>query len=141
MILFTTEDIKAPHFKRRDIQQWIRRIAASFQRKMGDVSFVFCSDEKIIEINKHYLAHNYCTDIITFDYSDQTSISGDIFISIDTVRLNAGLYRVDFKQELYRVMIHGILHLCGLKDKTQKERKVMRQHEDMALDLLENRTS
>jgi len=141
MILFTTVDAKAPTFKRRNIQKWIRRVATTFQKRVGDVSFIFCSDEKIIEINTIYLSHPYSTDIITFDYSIENVIAGDIFISIDTVRSNAVLYKVTFLQELYRVMIHGILHLCGLKDNTLKNKKIMKYQEDLALEDLANQTT
>ena len=137
MILFTTIDIKAPNFKRRKIQKWIKKISVTFQKKAGDIAFIFCSNEKIIEINRIYLSHNYYTDIITFDYSVETIISGDIFISVDTVQANAVLYNTTFNQELYRVIIHGILHLCGLKDDNPENKKLMRQHEDKALEDLE----
>ena len=138
MILFTKIDIKTPAFKRRIIKEWLKRTASKFEKVIGDVSFIFCSDDKIIEINKMYLSHDYYTDIITFDYSKNKIISGDIFISIETVKSNADLYCITFNQELYRVMIHGILHLCGLQDKTKKEKTIMRHHENLALENLKS---
>lgn len=138
MILFTTIDIKTPAFKRKIIKEWLKITASKFEKVIGDVSFIFCSDDKIIEINKMYLSHDYYTDIITFDYSKNKIISGDIFISIETVKSNADLYCITFNQELYRVMIHGILHLCGLQDKTKKEKTIMRHHENLALENLKS---
>ena len=99
------------------------------------MGYIFCSDEKILEVNRQYLQHDYYTDIITFDYSEGDRISGDIFISIDTVRSNAEKYGTNFDDELHRVIIHGILHLCGLKDKSEADSKKMRKAEDKALSI------
>ena len=103
---------------------------------MGDVAYVFCNDEKILEVNRQYLQHDYYTDIITFDYSAGDVISGDLFISLDTVRTNAEGLGVDYADELHRVIIHGILHLCGVNDKGPGEREIMEAEEDKALAML-----
>ena len=136
MILYNSIDVKIPNFKRRTVTNWIKQVAVSYNKGVGDISYIFCSDEKIIEINKEYLSHNYYTDVITFDYSLQNMIEGDIFISIDTVNSNSIKYNVPFIQELNRVMIHAILHLCGMNDHTDVERKVMTEHENKALEKL-----
>lgn len=104
----------------------------------GDISLVFCSDEYILEANRTYLQHDYFTDIITFDYSEGTVVSGDLLISIDTVLSNSVLYNVDFKEELFRVVIHGLLHLCGLGDKEEEEIALMRSKENQYLGALKN---
>ncbi len=132
-IIYQSDDIKFPQIKRREISNWIKSVAASYNKKIGDVAYIFCSDEKILEINIQYLNHDYYTDIITFDYSEEDIISGDLFISVDTVRSNAEKFGTDYMEELRRVIIHGILHLCGLKDKSAKDAKVMREKENEAL--------
>ena len=132
-IIYQSEDIKFPEIKRRETSNWIKSVATSYNKKIGEIAYIFCSDEKILETNIQYLNHNYYTDIITFDYSEADTISGDLFISLDTVRSNAEKFRTDYNEELYRVIIHGILHLCGFKDKSPKDEKVMRQKEDEAL--------
>jgi rRNA maturation RNase YbeY len=136
MIIYNSDDIKVPHFSKRTISLWIKRIAEKHGRKVGDVSYIFCSDSKIMEINKLYLNHDYYTDIITFDYTAGNLISGDIFISVDTVRSNAVKYGVVFENELFRVIIHGILHLCGIDDKAPGARIIMEEHENEALRIL-----
>lgn len=103
---------------------------------MGELSYLFCDDEKILEVNRHYLRHDFYTDIITFDYSEGEIISGDILISLETVRSNSQKYQTAWQEELRRVIIHGVLHLCGLKDKTREEEKSMRVAEEEALKLL-----
>ena len=103
---------------------------------MGDVAYIFCDDEKILEVNRQYLQHDYYTDIITFDYTEANRIGGDLFISVDTVRTNAEGLGKDYSDELHRVIIHGILHLCGINDKGPGERQVMEAAEDRALALL-----
>ena len=105
---------------------------------MGEIAYLFCDDEKILEINRTYLQHDFYTDIITFDYSEEDTISGDIFISIDTVRSNSQKYQTEFMEELHRVIIHGILHLCGVNDKSEEEETEMREAENSALTLLKN---
>lgn len=137
-ILYQSEEIKFPPIKRRNTTKWIRQVAESYAKKVGDISYIFCSDEKILEINNEYLQHDYYTDIITFDYSDETTVSGDIFISLDTVKSNADQFGVDYIDELHRIIIHGVLHLCGINDKSPKERLYMTECENKALGLLVN---
>ncbi|MDR0230525.1 MAG: rRNA maturation RNase YbeY [Dysgonamonadaceae bacterium] len=132
-IIYQSDDIKSPKIKRREISNWIKSVATSHNKKIGDIAYIFCSDKKILEINIQYLNHDYYTDIITFDYSEGDIISGDLFISLDTVRSNAEKFNTDYAEELYRVIIHGILHLCGFKDKSTKDAKVMREKENEAL--------
>jgi metalloprotein, YbeY/UPF0054 family len=132
-IFYEAVNKNSPKLKRRLVSRWIKNIAGSFEKKIGAITYVFCDDEEILRINKLYLNHDYYTDIITFDYSEKSTIAGDLFISLDTVKSNADKYNVDFQEELLRVIIHGVLHLCGLKDKTPKEEKEMRNQEDNAL--------
>lgn len=122
-----------PAIEKKKINAWITETAAGYNRKVGDVAYIFCSDEKILEINKQYLNHDYYTDIITFDYSEGSLISGDIFISIDTVKTNSEEFKVSFEAELKRILIHGILHLCGQDDKTPELRFEMTEKENLAL--------
>lgn len=136
-ILYQAEGVKLPSMKRRKITNWIKIVANSYQKKTGDIAFIFCSDEKILEINNQYLQHDYYTDIITFDYSEDNTISGDIFISLDTVKSNANQFGTDYNTELNRIIIHGILHLCGINDKAPGEREHMTECENKALELLE----
>ena len=138
MILYTNIEIKIPQFPRRIISSWIKNVSMTFQKEVGEIAYIFCTDTKIKKLNKTYLSHNYYTDVITFDYSNNEIISGDIFISIETVKSNAEKYQVTFKQELFRVMIHGILHLCGLNDQTEKENEIMKIFETNALIVLKN---
>jgi len=133
MISYFTEKVKMPGIRRREISAWIKKVAEIHGFRMGDISYIFCSDEHILSINKEYLQHDYYTDIITFDYTEEDCISGDIFISLDTISSNAEKFGVSYEDELHRVIIHGILHLCGINDKTPEERQVMERHEDEAL--------
>ncbi len=135
-IYFQSEDIKFPSIKKRATSNWIKQVAESHNKKIGDISYIFCSDAKIIEVNNQYLQHDYYTDIITFDYSENDTISGDIFISLDTVKSNSEQFNTDYHNELHRVIIHGILHLCGINDKTDNEQKEMTKCENNALALL-----
>lgn len=134
-ITFQAENVALPNIKKRATANWIKAVAEAYGKKAGDVSYIFCDDAKILEINQTYLHHDFYTDIITFDYSEGDRISGDIFISIDTVRSNAEKYGTNFDDELHRVIIHGILHLCGLKDKSEADSKKMREAEDKALSI------
>lgn len=136
MISYQTDGVKMPDIKKRETSAWIKKVAESYGKKCGDIAYVFCNDEKILEVNKQYLEHDYYTDIITFDYSEDDSISGDIFISLDTVSSNSKMLNVDYRQELHRVIIHGILHLCGINDKEEGERAVMEAEENKALEIL-----
>ena len=114
-------------------RQWITETALSHGKQVGELAFVFCSDDYLLEMNKQYLDHDYFTDIITFDYTEGDVIGGDIFISIDRVEDNACKNLVDKKTEMQRVVIHGVLHLCGYKDKQKEDSKKMRKLEDLAL--------
>ena len=136
MITYTTEDVKMPVFPKRKTSAWIKRVAALHGKTVGDIAYIFCSDEKILDVNRMYLQHDYYTDIITFDYSEDDMISGDLFISLDTVRTNAEKFTVAYDSELYRVIIHGVLHLCGIDDKAPGARAVMERYENEALQLL-----
>ena len=135
MISYLNEGVKMPAIKRREVSAWIKNVAASYGKKVGDIAYIFCNDEKILEVNKEYLQHDYYTDIITFDYCEDDVISGDLFISLDTVKSNSELVGATYEQELYRVIIHGILHLCGIDDKAPGAREVMEAAEDKALSM------
>lgn len=137
-ISFQADNVKLPVIKKREISKWIKTVALKYGKNTDEISYIFCDDEKILEINKEYLKHDYYTDIITFDYSEGEKISGDIFISIDTVKSNSQMYTTDYQDELYRVIIHGVLHLCGLDDSSEAEQKIMREAEDNALKLLKH---
>ena len=133
MITYNTDGVKMPKIKRRETSAWIKAVAASYGRKTGEIGYMFVSDEKILEVNREYLGHDYYTDIITFDYDEDDTISGDIVISLDTVRSNAEQLGKEYMDELHRVIIHGILHLCGINDKGPGEREIMEQAENKAL--------
>ena len=135
MITYSTENVKFPNIKRRETTAWIKRVAATYGKKVGEVGYLFCDDEHILAVNREYLQHDYYTDIITFDYCEGNKLSGDLFISLDTVRSNSELFGTDYNTELHRVIIHGILHLCGLNDKGPGEREQMEAAEDAALKL------
>lgn len=135
MITYSAEGVKFPKIKRRETTAWIRRVAATYGKIVGEVGYLFCDDKKILEVNREYLGHDYYTDIITFDYDEGNQINGDLVISLDTVRTNAEQFGKDYDEELYRVIIHGILHLCGLNDKGPGERELMEAAENKALAL------
>ena len=137
MISYQTEGVKMPAIKRREITAWIKKVAASYNKKVGEIAYIFCDDEKILEVNREYLQHDYYTDIITFDYCEDNIISGDLFISLDTVRSNSELVAESYERELLRVIIHGVLHLCGINDKGEGEREIMEQEENKALAIFE----
>ncbi len=118
---------------KRAVAAWIARVAEAEKRAVGEISVVFCSDEELLKINRQFLEHDYFTDIITFDYSEGKVVSGDLMISVDTVRTNAAQFGVRFSDELLRVIIHGVLHLCGHGDKSPAEEKRMRSLEDKYL--------
>lgn len=125
-----------PKIKKRETTAWIKAVVASYKRRLGDIGFMFVDDEKILEVNREYLGHDYYTDVITFDYDEDDVVSGDIVISLDTVRSNAELFGKEYDDELHRVIIHGILHLCGINDKGPGEREIMEAAENKALALL-----
>ena len=136
MITYNAEGIRMPKIRKRDTSAWIKAVAASYGRKVGDIGYMFVDDEKILEVNREYLGHDYYTDIITFDYDEDDVINGDLVISLDTVRTNAEKFGKTYDEELHRVIIHGILHLCGINDKGPGEREIMEAAENKALAML-----
>ena len=122
-----------PKIRKRDTSAWIKKVAATYNRTVGEGGYLFCDDEKILEVNREYLQHDYYTDIITFDYDEGDQINGDLVISLNTVRTNAELFGKTYEEELHRVIIHGILHLCGINDKGPGEREIMEAAENKAL--------
>lgn len=135
MISYNTVNVNMPPIKHRNNSAWVRRVAATYGKKVGEIAYIFCDDEKILEVNQQYLNHDYYTDIITFDYTEGNVLSGDLFISLDTVRTNAEQRNISYREELDRVIIHGILHLCGINDKGPGERQLMEAAENKALNL------
>lgn len=133
MIRFTSEDIAMPVLDERKVGRWIRAVAADYGFTVGNINYIFCSDERELAVNREFLGHDYYTDVITFDYSTPSTLNGDIFISLDTVRSNAETVGVPFEQELLRILIHGVLHLTGQGDKTPETKKVMTEKENRAL--------
>ena len=136
MITYNADGVRMPQIKRRETTAWIKAVAATYGKRVGEVGYMFVSDEKILEVNREYLGHDYYTDIITFDYDESDTINGDIVISLDTVRSNAEQLGKTYDEELHRVIIHGILHLCGINDKGPGEREIMEAAENSALLLL-----
>ena len=135
-ITYLAQQIEMPEFNQSAVNEWIEQVARNHNRVVGPLTYIFCSDEKILEVNRQFLQHDYFTDVITFDYSSHKRISGDIFISLDTVRSNAELFQCAYNEEFMRVVIHGVLHLCGINDKGPGEREIMEAHENAALALL-----
>jgi rRNA maturation RNase YbeY len=133
MISYSAEGVKFPHIKKRETTNWIRRVAESYGKKIGEIGYLFVNDGKILEVNNEYLGHDYYTDIITFDYTEGDTLNGDIVISLDTVSSNAQQFDRPYDEELHRVIIHGILHLCGINDKGPGEREIMEAAENKAL--------
>ena len=130
-----------PKLDRKAVRTWIAAVAASYDgRKVGNLNYIFCNDERIIDVNREFLGHDYYTDIITFDYSEPGVVSGDMFISLDTVLSNSVKFRTSYDRDLMRVIIHGVLHLYGINDKGPGERAVMEAAEEKALDMWNNKT-
>lgn len=138
MITFQTINVAMPDINQRVIQTWVQAVVGSYGRRAGDIAYIFVDDEEILRVNRQFLQHDYYTDIITFDYNDGDIVSGDLFISLETVRSNAEGLQVPYAQELHRVIIHGILHLCGINDKGPGEREMMEAAENKALELLKD---
>lgn len=136
-VSFYTEGVDLPAINKTTIRNWVKQVAEIHNMRVGEIAYIFCDDEKILEVNKQYLQHDYYTDIITFDYTEGNKIAGDLFISLDTVRTNAEQFGQEYATELHRVIIHGILHLCGINDKGPGEREIMEAEENKALGLLE----
>ena len=135
-IQYFAEDVELPVLDEKRLNEWIENVAMRHDRHVGAITYVFCSDEKILEVNRQFLQHDYYTDIITFDYTQGKRIGADIYISLDTVRTNAEQYADNYEEELHRTIIHGVLHLCGIGDKKPGEREIMEAHENDALSLL-----
>ena len=135
MITYNSEKVKMPKIKKRETTAWIKQGAQSYGKKVGDIAYMFVDDEKILEVNREYLQHDYYSDIITFDYCEDDELNGDLVISLDTVRTNAELFGKTYEEELYRVIIHGVLHLIGINDKGPGEREIMEAAENRALAL------
>ena len=136
MITYNSEGVQLPKIRKRDTTAWIRRVAATYGKKVGEVGYMFVDDEKILEVNRESLGHDYYTDIITFDYCEGNTLNGDLVISLDTIKTNAEKFHKEYDEELHRVIIHGILHLCGINDKGPGEREIMEAAENKALALL-----
>ena len=134
-IHFHNEDVSTS-FNKTAVSNWLNNCIQDLDYKTGEISIIFCSDNYLLEINKKYLNHDYFTDIITFNYNENNTIIGDLFISVDRVKENAKELKVDFNNELFRVIIHGVLHLCGYNDKTQDQQKEIRAKEDEFLGLI-----
>ena len=133
MITYNSENTPFPKIKRRETTAWIKRVAAAHGKKVGEIGYLFCDDEKILEVNREFLQHDYYTDIITFDYCEGNVLNGDLVISLDTIFTNAQQEGTAYEEELHRVIIHGILHLCGINDKGPGEREIMEAEENKAL--------
>ena len=124
-----------PDIREAEVSEWVRQVAKSYGKVVGDINYIFVDDETMLDINRRFIGHDYYTDHIGFDYTEGNALSGDIYISLDTVRTNAELFGVTQDEELRRIIIHGLLHLCGLRDKTDEERAEMQRAEDEALSL------
>ena len=133
MVKFIAEDIEMPALDERKVSRWIRAVAADYGFSVGQIHYIFCSDERELEVNRQFLGHDYYTDVITFDYTSGQTLNGDIFISLDTVRSNAEMVGATFEQELLRIIIHGVLHLTGQGDKTPETKVQMTEKEEKAL--------
>lgn len=133
MINFTSQDIELPDINQRRISRWIRAVSADYGFSVGNINYIFCSDERELAVNREFLGHDYYTDVITFDYSTASTLNGDIFISLDTVRSNAEMVGTTFEHELHRIIIHGVLHLTGQGDKTPETKIQMTEKEEKAL--------
>lgn len=131
------QNVDMPDFDTNKIERWLEQVAQVHNRILGSLVYIFCDDEKIIEVNRQFLNHDYYTDIITFDYCRGKLLRGDMYISLDTVKSNAEGIGCDYEIELQRVVVHGLLHLCGINDKAPGEREIMEHHENQALGILE----
>lgn len=135
MISFHNQSLSFKLKEKTKLKQWIKSITEKEKHQLGTINYIFCTDDELLEINIKHLNHNTLTDIITFDYTEGKTINSDIFISIERVTENAKKFQVSFEEELHRVMIHGVLHLCGYKDKTKADAELMRKKENGALKL------
>lgn len=135
-INFHTQNVTMPSLDLERVKNWLVEVARNHDKVVGRLTYIFCDDEYILETNRKFLQHDYFTDIITFDYSNRRRIAGDMVISLDTVRTNAELFGRTYEEELNRVVVHGVLHLCGINDKGPGEREIMESHENAALAIL-----
>lgn len=135
MVSYFVQDTNFKFVKRRLNNAWLKLVAESEVRKLGNINIIFCSDNYILDVNMKYLQHDYFTDIITFDYCEGNVLSGDLFISVDSVRENSVFFKTEFADELNRVIVHGILHLIGYDDHTPEDQKTMREKENYYLEL------
>lgn len=135
MISYNVVNTEMPTINQQKVSEWVRQVAATYQRHVGDINFIFVDDEEILRLNREFIGHDYYTDHIGFDYSKGSTISGDIYVGVDTVRTNSEKIGCDYNEELHRVIIHGVLHLCGIDDKGLGERVIMEAEEDKALEL------
>ena len=135
MISFEVKDVELPSLDYEKVSLWLKLVADNFSKRIGNLNYLFCNDEEILEVNKKFLQHDYFTDIITFDYSHKTIVSGDIVISLDTVKSNSEKFNEDYSKELLRVIVHGLLHLCGVNDKGEGERAIMENYENESLNI------
>ena len=135
-IHFHNEYIGFPDINKKSTKSWVKQVIKVHAKQLGDINYIFTNDENILSINTEHLKHDYYTDVITFDYTQENKISGDIYISLDTVKSNSEKFNQEYLNELMRVVIHGVLHLIGLKDKTESEAKEMRIEEEKALSIL-----
>ena len=133
MIRYSCDSIAMPALDERRMNKWIKSVAADYGFSVGQINYIFCSDERELAVNREFLGHDYYTDVITFDYSTESVLNGDIFISLDTVRSNAEMVGVAFELELLRIIIHGVLHLTGQGDKTPETKVQMTEKEEKAL--------
>lgn len=136
MIRYSNDSIEMPEIDERRLNRWIKAVAADYGFSVGNINYIFCSDERELAVNREFLGHDYYTDVITFDYSTGTTLNGDIFISLDTVKSNAEMVGVSFNEELRRIIIHGVLHLTGQGDKTPETKIQMTAKENKALEKL-----
>ena len=138
-VQWINDGVAMPNLDFEKVSRWIELVAVSHSKLAHELTYIFCDDSKILEVNKKFLNHDYFTDVITFDYTRGKLLRGDIYISLDTVASNAVMVGADYDTELLRVIIHGVLHLCGINDKGPGEREIMEAHENSALDIYFNR--
>ncbi|MBQ0075879.1 MAG: rRNA maturation RNase YbeY [Bacteroidales bacterium] len=136
MLHFVTENIDMPPINPARVENWLRRVAAGYGFALGDITYIFCDDNRILEVNRQFLQHDYYTDVITFDYTTPGRVSGDIYLSLETIRSNAEMVGVDYMDEVHRILVHGLLHLTGQGDKTPETKAVMTEKEDKALAII-----
>ena len=130
---FHNEEVSFSFNNKREVSLWLKSVVSSFQKELGVINVIFCNDQYLLKVNQTYLNHDYFTDIITFNYNENNLISGDLFISIDRVKENAINQKMEFNVEIHRVIVHGVLHLCGLNDQSKQEKEIMRGRENLFL--------